>query len=363
MTIKRRNLLKVAGAGVLGAVASPAIAQSSPALKWRCPTSYPKSLATLYGACAYFSKAVQEATDGRFEIQVFSPGEIVPALQVMDAVSNNTVEMGHSAGSFNIGKDPAFGIATGLPWGLNSRQQAAWMYHAGGMDLLNGFFAGFNLYALPAGNTGAQPAGWFRKPIKSLGDIKGLKMRVAGLGGAVLSKLGVVVQQLGAGDIYPALERGTLDAAEFVGPYDDEKLGLVKVAPYYHYPSPWEGSGEINFFFNKAKWDELPKSYKSLLTTAAAAAAHDMQAKYDAFNPPALLRLVGAGAILTQLPQDVIKASHAASLELLNEMSDKSVNFKKIYEHQVAFQKDSQRWLGVSDLSYDYHVTTAMSQR
>lgn len=363
MTIGRRSLLKVAGAGALGAVASPAIAQSAPALKWRLQTSYPKSLGTLYGACTYFSKTVQEATDGRFEIQVFSPGDIVPALQVADAVSNNTIEMGHTAGSFNIGKDPAFGIATGLPWGLNSRQQAAWMYHAGGMDLLNEFFAGFNLYALPAGNTGAQPAGWFRKPLKSLADMKGLKMRVAGLGGVVVSKLGIVVQQLGAGDIYPALERSALDAADFVGPYDDEKLGLSKIAPYYHYPSPWEGSGEINFFFNKAKWEELPKAYKSLLTSVATAAAHDMQAKYDALNPPALVRLVAAGTIPTQTPQDIIKASYVATQETMKELSASSANFKKIYEHQLAFHKDSQRWVGMSDLPYDYHVTSGMAQK
>jgi TRAP-type mannitol/chloroaromatic compound transport system substrate-binding protein len=362
--MKRREFIKIAATGAAAAtIASPAVAQSNPTLKWRIVTSYPKSLATLYGTAEYFSKYVAEATDNNFQMQLFGPGEIVPALQVADACSNGTIEVGHSAGSFNIGKDPAFGIATGLPGGLNARQQAAWQYHAGGLDLLNEFFAKFNLYSLPAGNTGAQPAGWFRKPITSLADMKGLKMRVAGLGGSVLAKLGVIPQQLGAGDIYPALERGTIDAADFVGPYDDEKLGLAKIAPYYMYTSPWEGGGELSFFFNKEKWDGLPKSYKALLTAAAQGASHDMQAKYDAWNPPALVRLIQAGAKPTPIPDDVVKASLDASKELMAELSAKSPDFKKIYDHQFSFHKDSQPWVSISDLRYDLIISNFMNRR
>jgi TRAP-type mannitol/chloroaromatic compound transport system substrate-binding protein len=362
--MKRRDFVKSAlVGGAAASIASPAIAQSSPVLRWRIATSYPKTLATLYGAAEYLSKYVAEATDNNFQIQLFGPGEIVPALQVADACSSGTIEAGHSAGSFNIGKDPAFGIATGLPGGLNARQQAAWQYHAGGLDLLNEFFAGFNLHSLPAGNTGAQPAGWFRKPITSLADMKGLKMRVAGLGGSVLAKLGVVPQQLGAGDIYPALERGTIDAADFVGPYDDEKLGLAKIAPYYMYTSPWEGGGELSFFFNKEKWEGLPKSYKALLTAAAQGASHDMQAKYDAWNPPALVRLLRAGAKPTPIPDDVVRASLVASRELMTELSAKSPAFKKIYDHLARFQAESQPWVAMSDLRYDLLVTNFMNQR
>ena len=363
MTLKRRNFLGMAGAGAATALAAPAIAQTTPTVTWRLQSSYPKSLPTLFGACEYFAKAVNEGSDGKFHIQTFSAGEIIPALQVTDACGAGTVEMGQTAGSFAIGKDPAFGLATGIPWTLNARQQAAWLYHEGGLDLLNELYAALGVYALPAGNTGAQMGGWFRKPIISVSDLSGLKMRIAGLGGFVLAKLGVVSQQFGAGDIYPALESGTLDAAEFVGPADDEKLGLAKVAPYYHYPSPWEGSGEIAFVFNKAKWDELPQTYKTLLTTAATAAAHDMLAKYDSLNPHALRRLVASGAILTQFPQDVIVASRAAALDLYKELSERSPNFKKIYEHQRAFQEVSQQWVGISELRYDYDITAAFMNK
>lgn len=363
MTMQRRNFLKGATAGAGVALASPAIAQSAPAIKWRLQSSYPKSLETLFGACQFFSRAVSEATDGRFEVQVFSAGEIVPALQVADACSNGTVEMGHTGSYFYIGKDMGFAFGTAIPWGLNSRQQSAWLYHAGGLDLLNAFYGQFNLFALPAGNTGTQMGGWFRKEIKSIADLNGAKMRIGGLGGNVLQKLGVVPQQLGAGDIYPALEKGVIDAAEFVGPYDDEKLGLAKVAPFYHYPAFWEGGAELTFFFNKPKWEELPKAYQSIVRTAAMAAGHDMQAKYDVLNPQALRRLVASGAQLRALPQDVMRASYKAAFELYNEISEKSPNFKKIFDHQLAFQRESQPWWGISDLNYDINITTAMRQR
>ncbi len=362
--MKRRAFLKSAGvATAAAAVASPAIAQSSPAISWRLQSSYPKSLETLFGACQFLAKMVGEATDGKFVIQPFAAGEIVPALGVQEAVSNGTVEMGQTGSYFYIGKDMSFAFGTAIPWGPNSRQQNAWLYQAGGLDLLNEFYAKFNIYALPAGNTGTQMGGWFRKEIKSKEDLNGLKMRIGGLGGNVLQKLGVVPQQLGAGDIYPALERGILDAAEFVGPYDDEKLGLAKVAPFYHYPAFWEGGAELSFFMNKDKWEALPKSYQAIFRAAAMAAGHDMQAKYDVLNPPALKRLLIAGAQLRPIPQDVLKASYKIAMDLYKEISDKNPGFKKIYDHQTAFQRESQPWWAVSDLNYDFNITTAMQQK
>ncbi|MGL4323764.1 MAG: TRAP transporter substrate-binding protein [Beijerinckiaceae bacterium] len=361
--MKRRQFLKGAAAGATVAVASPAIAQNAPVIKWRLQSSYPRSLETLYGACQFFAKAVSEASEGRFEVQTFSAGEIVPALQVADACANGTVEMGQTGSYFYIGKDMGFAFGTAIPWGLNSRQQSAWLYHAGGLDMLNTFYAQFGLFALPGGNTGTQMGGWFRKEIKSVADLNGAKMRIGGIGGNVMQKLGVIPQQLGAGDIYPALEKGVIDAAEFVGPYDDEKLGLAKVAPFYHYPAFWEGGAELTFFFNKQKWDDLPKHYQSLLRTAAMATGHDMQAKYDALNPPALRRLLAAGAQLRPLPQDVMRASYKAAHELYKELSEKSPNFKKLYDHQLAFQRESQPWWSISDLNYDFNITTALQQK
>ncbi len=362
--MKRRTFLRAAGLGATAAaVASPAIAQTLPTVNWRLQSSYPKSLDTLFGACVFFADAVSELTEGKFKIQVFAAGEIVPALQVADAVSNATVEMGQTGSYFYIGKDTAFAFGTAVPWGLNSRQQSAWFYHGGGLELVNEFYAKHSLYALPAGNTGTQMGGWFRKEIKSIEDLKGLKMRIGGLGGNVMQKLGVVPQQLGAGDIYPALEKGTIDAAEFVGPADDEKLGLAKVAPFYHYPAFWEGGAELTFFMNLGRINELPKLYRTALRIAAMATAHDMQAKYDVLNPLALKRLIAAGAQLRPLPQDVLKASYKASIELYKELSEKSANFKKIYDHHVAFQKESQPWWAISDLNYDYNITLALQQK
>src|SRR5215510_12321459 len=216
--MKRRQFLRTAGlATAASVVAKPAIAQSMPELKWRLTSSFPKSLDTLYGAAEAFAKAVAEASDNKFQIQVFAAGEIVPGLQAADAVQSGTVEMCHTASYYYFGKDPTFAFGTAVPFGLNSRMQTAWMYFGGGMELMNDHYKKFNIYGIPAGNTGAQMGGWFRKEIKEVSDLNGLKMRIGGFAGRVISKLGVVPQQIAGGDIYPALEKGTLDACEWVG--------------------------------------------------------------------------------------------------------------------------------------------------
>src|SRR5215211_3763401 len=303
--MKRRQFLQAAGIGAAAtAVAMPAIAQSAPEIRWRLSSTFPKSLDTLYGAAEAFSRFVSEATDGRFQIQPFAAGEIVGTFQAFDAVSNGTVEMIQGPGYYYYGKDPTFAVFADIPFGLNARQKNAWLYHGGGQELVNEFLAKYNVYTVPGGNTGTQMGGWFRKEIKSTADLQGLKFRIAGLAGQVLQKLGVVPQQIPGGEIYPALERGTIDAAEWVGPYDDEKLGFNKVAPFYYYPGFWEGGAQITAFTNLAKWNELPKAYKSLLTAACGYANVDMQAKYDARNPAALRRLVSGGAQLRPFPQE-----------------------------------------------------------
>ena len=243
--MKRREFLKAAGLGMgASAVAAPAIAQSLPQLRWRLTASWPKSLDTLYGAAEHMAKRIAELSENKFQIQVFAAGEIVPGLQVLDAVQNGTVEMGHTGSYYYFGKDPAFTFGTALPFGLNTRQQEAWQFQGGGMELLNDFFKTYNCWGMPTGNTTCQMGGWFRREIKSLDDMRGLKFRVGGFAGRILAKLGVVPQQLAAGDIFPALEKGTIDAAEWVGPYDDEKLGFVKIAKYYYYPGWWEGGAQ-----------------------------------------------------------------------------------------------------------------------
>jgi TRAP-type mannitol/chloroaromatic compound transport system substrate-binding protein len=355
--------MKAAGLGVAASgVAMPAIAQSAPTINWRLQSSYPTSLDTIYGACKVLSQAVAEATDNKFKIQVFAAGEIMPPLSIVDGVQNGTVEMGHTGSYFYIGKDPSFAFGTGIPFGPNTRQQQAWFYHGGGNDLLNEFFATYKLYHLPLGGTGTQMGGWFRKEIKSKADLAGLKMRIGGLAGNVLQRLGLVPTQLAAGDIYTSLERGTLDAAEFVGPFDDEKLGLAKIAPYYYYPGFWEGAASLSLFVNLDKWNELPPGYKSVLNTAAGYAAADMLAKYDAQNPAALRRLVANGAQLRAFPQDLLQESYKAATALYAEMGASNPTFKKILDHQMAFRNQVYPWTQISDFSYDSLMLLAMRQ-
>ena len=361
--MKRRKFLQVAGAGLATtAVAAPAIAQSMPELKWRLTSSFPKSLDTLYGANEVFAKAVAEATDNKFQIQIFAAGEIVPGLQALDAVSNATVEMCQTASYYYFGKDPTFTFGTALPFGLNQRMMDAWMFHGGGLDLLNAFYKKFNVYAFPAGNTGAQMGGWFRKEIKTVDDMKGLKMRIGGFSGRIMAKLGVVPQQLAGGDIYPALEKGTLDACEWVGPYDDEKLGFYKVAPYYYYPGWWEGGPMLHNMTNINKWNELPKAYQSLIQSASHVANTWMQAKYDAQNPAALKRLVAAGAKLAPFSQPIMDASWKAANEVFAETAAGNADFKKVYDNFVAFRNDQYLWWQVAEYSFDTFMIRARSR-
>jgi len=342
--IERRDLAATAAASAAGVAAgfpAPAIAQGAPEIKWRLTSSFPKSLDTIYGAAEALSKQVAELTDGKFQIQVFAAGEIVPGLQAADAVANATVECCHTASYYYIGKDPTFAFGTAVPFGLNCRQMNAWTYIGGGIDLLNEFHKKFNLYGLPAGNTGAQMGGWFRKEIKSIEDLKGLEMRIAGLAGQVLAKLGVVPQQIVGGDIYPALEKGTIDAAEWVGPYDDEKLGFHEVAQVYHYPGWWEGGPMLHLLVNLDKWNALPKSYRAALFNAAAHANHWMMAEYDTQNPQALKRLLAAGALLRPFPTEVMQACYNAAEELYAELAAKNADFKKIHDSVMAFRNDA----------------------
>jgi TRAP-type mannitol/chloroaromatic compound transport system substrate-binding protein len=355
--MQRRKFLRTAGVGATvgasAALAAPAIAQQAPELNWRLTSSFPKSLDTLYGGAERFARIVAEATDNKFQIRVFAAGEIVPGLQVLDAVQNGTVEMGQTANYYFFGKDPTFALATVVPFGLNTRQMNAWLTQGGGEQMLNDFFKGYNVYGIAAGNTTAQMGGWFRKEIKSLDDLKGLKMRIAGLAGDVMTKLGVVPQQIAGGDIYPALEKGTVDAAEWVGPYDDQKLGFVKVAPYYYYPGWWEGNAALHVMIGLDKWNALPKSYQQILRMAASDSNNWVTAKYDADNPKALRSLIAAGAKLQPFSQQILEASLAAANEVYADLTAKNANFKKVYESQMAFRKDGVLWDRVAENTYD----------
>jgi TRAP-type mannitol/chloroaromatic compound transport system substrate-binding protein len=361
--MKRRNFLTATGAGLAAAaVAAPAVAQSAPEVKWRLTSSFPKSLDTIYGGAETIAKQVAELTDNRFQIQVFAAGEIVPGLQALDAVSNNTVEMCHTCSYYYVGKDPTFAIGTAVPFGLNARQMNAWLFQGGGNELFNAFYKKFQIHAIPAGNTGAQMGGWFRKEIKTVDDLKGLKMRIAGITGQVLTKLGVVPQQVAGGDIYPALEKGTIDAAEWVGPYDDEKLGFNKVAPFYYYPGWWEGGPTVHAMINLEKWNALPKAYQTALTNACTTANTVMAAKYDLQNPAALRRLVAAGTQLRPFSQEVMEACFNATNQLYGEISARNADFKKIIDAMQATRSEQYLWWQVAEFTFDAFMIRARSR-
>ena len=349
MSVTRRQLAPAAAALAASVVAAPAIAQTSDVVKWRFVSSYPKSLDTLWGAATTIARVVGELTDGKFQLQPFGAGEIVPGLQVLDAVSNATVECGHTYGGYYIGKNPAFIFDASLPFGMTPRQHNAWMMYGDGRKLMDEVYDGFGVVALPAGNTGGQMFGWFRKELKTPADFQGLKMRTAGFGGKVMAKLGAVPQQIAGGDIYPALERGTIDACEWVGPYDDEKLGFNKVAKYYYTPGVMELEAVNQIMVNKAAWATLPPRYQAALRYAGFYALTDMMASYDAKNAQAIARLVASGTQLSVLPEEVIKALRVALETVLDEEAAQNEQFKKILTNWRQFRADQHRWFSIAD--------------
>ncbi|MET0597001.1 MAG: TRAP transporter substrate-binding protein [Mesorhizobium sp.] len=354
----RRAFIKRAGSSGIGVaaatgLAAPAVAQSMPKLSWRCTSSFPKALDTIFGGAETMARFVRETTDGNFDIQIFAAGEIVPGLQAADAVAAGTVELCHTAAYYYWGKDPTYALATAVPFMFNDRQMNAWLYYGGGNQLLNDYFATQQLYVMPCGNTGAQMGGWYRKEINSVADLKGLKMRIGGFAGKVLERLGLVPQQIAGGDIYPALEKGTIDAAEWVGPYDDEKLGFYKVAKYYYYPGFWEGGPTLHTMVNLDKWNSLPKAYQAALASACEAANCDMMASYDYKNPGALRKLVAGGAVLRPFNQEVLSACFEAAIETYAEINASNATFKTIFDSQVAFRKEAYIWAQISEYTFD----------
>ena len=349
----RRSIIKRAGiAGVLAAGVAPAV-HAQAAIRWRLASSFPKSLDTIYGASEILADRLNKITGGKFQLRVHAGGELVPGLQVLDAVQNGTVECGHTCSYYFVGKDPTFALDTAIPFGLNSRQMTAWMYEGNGLKLLREFYKPYNIVNFPMGNTGAQMGGWYRKEIKSVADLKGLKMRTAGIAGKVQERLGVVTQSIPPGEIYTSLEKGTIDAVEFVGPYDDYKLGFYKVAPNYYYPGWWEGSAQTDLYINIKAYEALPAEYKAMIETAAAYAHIVMQTTYDTKNPIALKQLVAAGAKLHRFPKDVMEAAFRESMALYSELSAKNPRWKKIYDDYIKFRSDANMWFRFAEAGFD----------
>jgi TRAP-type mannitol/chloroaromatic compound transport system substrate-binding protein len=351
--MERRSLLKTAGiAGVLASGMAPAVHAQS-AVRWRIASSFPKSLDTIYGGAEVFAQKVRQLSGGKFEISVHAAGELMPAFGVVDSVQQGSIEAAHTAPYYFFGKDETFAIGGAIPFGLNSRQMSAWTFEGNGLKLMREFYDKYNIINFACGNTGAQMGGWMRKEIKSVADLKGLKFRIGGFAGRVLERMGGVPQNIPGGDIYPALEKGTIDAAEWIGPYDDQKLGLNKVAPFYYYPGWWEGALQLDLYINTKAYAALSPENKAIVEAASAYAHVDMQAKYDARNPNALKQLVGAGAKLRPFPADVMAEAFRQSTKLYEELSAKNENWRKVYADYARFRADQNLWFRFTEATFD----------
>ena len=357
-----RRKMMAAGA-VAPMLAIPALTHAQTRIRWRFPGSFPKSLDTLYGTQERIARRVREMTDGAFEMTPFGPGEVVPALQVMDAVGQGSVECGYTSAYYYLGKDPSLCIATCLPFGMNSRSLWSWLNEGGGRDALREVYRDQGVIAIPAGNTGAQMGGWFRREITSVADLNGLKFRIAGFGGNILQRVGVVPQLIGGADIYPALERGVIDGAEWVGPHDDEKLGFQRVARFYYAPGWWEYAPNIDLMINPAAYEALPTNYKHILEAACQEAWHWMMARYDALNPVALRRLVAGGTQLRLFPREVLNASYRAAQEFYQETGAANPRFRRIHQTWDAFRVDQTQWFRIAVDSQANFLAVASAPR
>lgn len=357
--MERRSFIRGAGlAGVLAAGVAPAV-HAQATIRWRLASSFPKSLDTIYGAAEVFSKKVSELSGGKFQISVHAGGELMPPFGVVDGVQNGTVEIAHTAPYYFFGKDETFAIGGAIPFGLNSRQMTAWMLEGNGTKLMREFYAQYNIISFSGGNTGAQMGGWFRKEVKTLADMKGLKFRIGGFAGKVVERLGGVPQNIPGGEIYQSLEKGTIDAAEWIGPYDDQKLGFNKVAPFYYYPGWWEGGLELSFYINTKAYQGLSAEYKAIIEAASAYAHVDMQAKYDARNPVALKQLVAQKTKLLPYPKAIMDAAFKESMALYSELSASNPSWKKVYTDYAAFRRDQNLWFRFTEAQFDRYMQAA----
>jgi len=354
--MNRRDFLKAAGLGVAASALAAcgntadagqgaASASDLPTLDWQMATSWSAGLGVLFGGAQKFADRVASLTDGKFKITPRAGGELAKATEVLDVVSSGAVQIGHTASYYYIGKSWVMGFGSSMPFGLSASQQNSWLYSGGGITMLQEFYAKkFNAIFFPAGNTGAQMGGWFRKEIKGLADLQGLKMRIPGLGGQVMSKLGVQVQNLPGGEIYQALETGAIDAAEWVGPYDDEKLGLNKVAQYYGFPGWWEPGTTLEVQINLTEWNKLPALYQNAIQVAAAESNLQMLAEYESVNGEALKGLLAGGTKLMPYGDEILTAAREAAFSLYEAKSAEDPEFKAIYEKWLEFRTRVQDW-------------------
>ena len=367
--VDRRDFLKKAGmtvaaGGVLTAVAACAgeeepsaaaaaeavAAGGGPEIEWEMGTSWPLSFDTIFGGAVDFAERVSRLTGGRFRINPRAGGELVPGLEVLQNVQQDAIPAGHTAAYYYVGQSPATAFSTALPFGLTYRQQNAWMYEGGGLEIMRDFYADrFGVINFPAGNTGVQMGGWFNKEINSAADLEGLRMRIPGLGGRVMERLGVTVQLLPGGEIFQALQTGAIDATEWVGPYDDTTMGFHQVARYYYYPGWWEPGPQVDLFLPLSRWNELPEEYQAIVEAAAYGASATLMARYDAKNPVSLAEILQSDVELRPFPQDVMQAAEDAAFALFYETAAENDDFATIYAAWKDFRSAITQWHGLAE--------------
>lgn len=321
-----------------------------PEITWEIATSWPLSLDTIFGGAEVFAETVSRLTGGKFNITARAAGELAPGLEVLNVVEEGSNPIGHTASYYYVGKSPATAFGTAIPFGLTARQQNAWWYEGGGQEIMQEFYAErFGVIQFLAGNTGVQMGGWFNKEINSVSDLEGLQMRIPGLGGQVMDRLGVTVQVIPGGEIYQALQTGAIDAAEWVGPYDDTTMGFNEVTQFYYYPGWWEPGPSLEVQINLAEFNALPEAYQEIIRTASYVANTTMLARYDAKNPPALAALLESDIELRPFPDEVLQASEEAAFSLYDELAQSDTDYNSIFQQWKPFRDSLQGWHGVAE--------------
>ncbi len=359
--MKRRQLIGGATLAALGGLT--ACARDTPAAclegtagevrRWKMVTAWPTNFPGLGSGAAQLAAMITRASGGRITVQVYAGGELVPPFEVFDAVSRGTAELGHSAAYYWKGKAEAAPFFCAVPFGMNAQEMNGWLYSGGGMDLWRELYAGFNLVPFAAGNTGVQTAGWFNREINSVDDIKGLKMRIPGLGGEVIARLGGTPVNLPGAELFTALQNGTIDATEWVGPYNDLAFGLHRVTKYCYYPGWQEPGPTLECMVNKTAFDGLPDDLKAIIESCCRAVNDAMLAEYTARNQQALEQLLNEHKVdFRPLPTPVLQALQQTSLSVLDEIAARDPFAHRVYESYRAFQLQAAAWHRVSEVAY-----------
>jgi TRAP-type mannitol/chloroaromatic compound transport system substrate-binding protein len=361
--VDRRRFMAGATAASAAALTLPAAAQTGTTVTWQLASSFPKTLDTIFGGATRVAERVAQLTDGKFQIKVAAAGEMMAPFAVLDATSKGDIQLCHTASYYFIDKNSAFAFDSALPFGMQQRQHNAWYYQGGGQALIRDLMKGYNLINFIGGATGTQMGGWYRKAINQLDDLKGLKMRIPGLSGRIISRLGVEPVPLPGGEIVKALGEGKIDAAEWVGPYDDERLGLHKATSYYYYPGWWEPNVSLSFLVNIAAWNALPPAYKAAFEVACNEAHVLMMSQYDQRNPDAMNRLVRQGVVFLPFPLAVMLAARDAAQAVYAEEENTNPAFRRIYSSWRDSLDDQNLWFKLAEGTYSNFVQSQRTRK